>query len=65
LTRHADDQKRGACPICRRASLAEYRPFCSRRCGDVDLQRWFTGRYAIPAAAGDPDGDDLVSDAPE
>ena len=38
------------CPICARAAPdAAYRPFCSRRCADVDLQRWFTGRYAIPA----------------
>ncbi len=37
------------CPICRRAAVADYRPFCSRRCADVDLGRWFTGAYAIPA----------------
>ena len=37
------------CPICRKPVEAEYRPFCSRRCADVDLQRWFTGGYAIPA----------------
>ena len=27
---------------------AAYRPFCSRRCADLDLQRWLSGRYAIP-----------------
>jgi len=37
------------CPICEKAAPADgYRPFCSRRCADVDLQRWFSGRYAIP-----------------
>jgi uncharacterized protein len=42
------------CPICRRA-LAEdpasvrFRPFCSKRCADVDLGRWLGGTYAIPA----------------
>ncbi|MGB1157763.1 MAG: DNA gyrase inhibitor YacG, partial [Alphaproteobacteria bacterium] len=25
------------------------RPFCSDRCRDVDLNRWLTGAYAIPA----------------
>jgi uncharacterized protein len=37
------------CPICRKP-LAEptYRPFCSKRCADVDLQRWFSGAYAVP-----------------
>ena len=37
------------CPICGRATDAVYRPFCSRRCADVDLSRWLRGSYAIPA----------------
>lgn len=40
------------CPICRRQeAVPAYKPFCSKRCADVDLQRWFTGGYAIPAEA--------------
>lgn len=38
------------CPICRKASDPAYRPFCSRRCADVDLARWLAGRYALPGA---------------
>lgn len=46
------------CPICAKPTEVEYRPFCSRRCADVDLQRWFTGRYAVPGAkVDDPSGD--------
>ncbi len=45
-----------ACPICGKPQDAAYRPFCSRRCADVDLQRWFSGRYAVPAVEGE-DGD--------
>lgn len=37
------------CPICGKEAEARYRPFCSRRCADVDLQRWLTGAYALPA----------------
>jgi endogenous inhibitor of DNA gyrase (YacG/DUF329 family) len=37
------------CPICRKPEAAPYRPFCSKRCADVDLQRWFAGAYAVPA----------------
>jgi len=37
------------CPICRKPVSGDYRPFCSKRCADVDLQRWFTGAYAVPA----------------
>jgi endogenous inhibitor of DNA gyrase (YacG/DUF329 family) len=42
-----------ACPICKRPVAAPYRPFCSRRCADVDLQRWLAGAYVIP----DEDGE--------
>ena len=36
------------CPICARPSVAAHRPFCSRRCADVDLGRWLKGGYRIP-----------------
>lgn len=36
------------CPICQNETDHKYRPFCSRRCADVDLGRWMTGSYAIP-----------------
>lgn len=42
--------KAGGCPICGRAPVADYRPFCSRRCADVDLGRWFKGRYVLPGS---------------
>jgi uncharacterized protein len=50
---------RGRCPICRAPTVFAYRPFCSRRCADVDLARWLGGAYAISGAAdADEDGDD-------
>jgi endogenous inhibitor of DNA gyrase (YacG/DUF329 family) len=50
---------RGKCPICSRATDPAYRPFCSRRCADVDLSRWLRGTYAIRVETdGDEDGDD-------
>jgi endogenous inhibitor of DNA gyrase (YacG/DUF329 family) len=47
------------CPICRKPAADRFRPFCSGRCKDVDLGRWFSGAYAIPAAesADDSDGE--------
>jgi endogenous inhibitor of DNA gyrase (YacG/DUF329 family) len=36
------------CPICGKPTLPEFQPFCSRRCADVDLNRWLGGVYAIP-----------------
>ncbi|MDA5093798.1 DNA gyrase inhibitor YacG [Aliiroseovarius sp. KMU-50] len=40
-----------SCPICSKESNQKYRPFCSRRCADVDLGRWLNGSYAVPADA--------------
>ena len=37
-----------SCPICRKPVVVEFRPFCSKRCADVDLHRWLSGRYAVP-----------------
>ncbi len=47
----------GECPICGARRSARYRPFCSRRCADRDLGRWFTGSYAVPAADDDEFGE--------
>jgi endogenous inhibitor of DNA gyrase (YacG/DUF329 family) len=45
-----------ACPICGRPTEERWRPFCSKRCADIDLGRWLTGRYAVPAEeAPEPD----------
>ncbi|HXU99934.1 MAG TPA: DNA gyrase inhibitor YacG [Caulobacteraceae bacterium] len=35
------------CPICGKEAAAEFRPFCSARCADVDLNRWLSGLYSI------------------
>lgn len=36
------------CPVCRRAAVKEFLPFCSKRCADEDLGKWFSGGYAVP-----------------
>ncbi|MGV8928947.1 MAG: DNA gyrase inhibitor YacG [Brevundimonas sp.] len=51
------------CPICRaKPADAKYAPFCSKRCADVDLQRWFTGGYVLPDTAEDVPTGDLDED---
>jgi hypothetical protein len=52
------------CPICAKPTVHAYRPFCSKRCADVDLNRWFTGRYAVPGAETDDNPDRPAADAP-
>jgi endogenous inhibitor of DNA gyrase (YacG/DUF329 family) len=46
------------CPICARPGLAKFRPFCSKRCADADLGRWFTESYRVPARQHPESGDD-------
>ena len=46
------------CPICQKETDRKYRPFCSKRCADIDLGRWLNGSYANPA-----EEDDLPDEA--
>jgi uncharacterized protein len=46
------------CPICSQPTQLRYKPFCSKRCADVDLNRWLTGKYAIPVEEGRDRPDD-------
>ena len=41
------------CTICGKPVQPRYRPFCSRRCADVDLARWLRGDYSLPGRDGD------------
>ena len=41
------------CPICGKPVDPALRPFCSKRCADIDLQRWFAGVYAVPSVEND------------
>ena len=41
------------CPICSKPTDPTHKPFCSRRCADVDLGRWLTEGYAVPAKTAD------------
>lgn len=52
-----------SCPICGKPTEKAYRPFCSRRCADIDLGRWLGGDYRLP---GDPAApDDLPPPPPD
>jgi endogenous inhibitor of DNA gyrase (YacG/DUF329 family) len=54
------------CPICGQPTAERWRPFCSKRCADIDLGRWLTGRYAVPAEeAPEPPGLDDDEPGPD
>ncbi|MCW5774485.1 MAG: DNA gyrase inhibitor YacG [Rhodospirillaceae bacterium] len=45
------------CPICRAPTVERFKPFCSKRCADVDLHRWLAGVYRVPTND-EPEGDE-------
>jgi len=51
-----------SCPICGKPALERLRPFCSQRCADVDLHRWFSGQYAVPVVEREEDQQDAEED---
>ncbi|MCD6570549.1 MAG: DNA gyrase inhibitor YacG [Deltaproteobacteria bacterium] len=49
------------CPVCGRITEYEgnpFRPFCSKKCKDIDLVNWADGRYRIPGQDARKDEDD-------
>ena len=42
------------CPVCGKPETEGFKPFCSKRCADIDLNRWLKGSYIIPGAPEDP-----------
>jgi endogenous inhibitor of DNA gyrase (YacG/DUF329 family) len=62
------DPKQGRarkCPICGAPPEARFRPFCSKRCADIDLGRWFSGSYSVPAVEPPEDEEWPVPEAGE
>ena len=55
---------RRPCPICSKPSQQKFHPFCSARCAQVDLNRWFGGNYAISAEENEPGEDESREDTP-
>ena len=46
------------CPICGKPADPGFKPFCCKRCADVDLNRWLSGVYSVPVVEDeDEDGE--------
>jgi uncharacterized protein len=53
------------CPICGKPTETRFRPFCSARCADIDLGRWFGESYRIPDSAGERDEEGQAAAGPD
>ncbi|WP_299076757.1 DNA gyrase inhibitor YacG [uncultured Ruegeria sp.] len=51
-----------SCPICSEDTVTQFRPFCSKRCADIDLAKWLNGSYAVPSQREEA-GEISISDA--
>ena len=54
--------ERKRCQVCGKPTSAQYAPFCSEHCADIDLGRWLTGAYRLPGEAAEDGGDDQRRD---
>lgn len=50
------------CPLCGKPADEKFKPFCSKRCADVDLNRWLSGVYAIPVKEDDDEDGEKAQD---
>jgi endogenous inhibitor of DNA gyrase (YacG/DUF329 family) len=50
------------CPLCSKPMDVSYKPFCSKRCADIDLNRWLSGVYAIPTKEDEDEDGERVRD---
>jgi uncharacterized protein len=59
------DRKASAakCPICGKAAEQAFKPFCSKRCADIDLNRWLSGVYAVPVTEDEDEDGERPADA--
>jgi endogenous inhibitor of DNA gyrase (YacG/DUF329 family) len=52
------------CPLCGKPVDEAFKPFCSKRCADIDLNRWLKGVYAVPVKDdADEDGERPAQDS--
>ena len=61
------DRKTAAarCPICGKPTDRAFSPFCSKRCADIDLNRWLSGVYAVPVKEDEDEDGERPPDAGE
>ena len=52
---------KNSCPVCSKPVSEQFKPFCSVRCANVDLGKWFSEQYAIPSTDMDENDENIES----
>jgi hypothetical protein len=55
-------QSTARCPLCGKPREPAFKPFCSKRCADIDLNRWLSGVYAVPVKDDEDEDGTRVAD---
>ena len=48
MSERQPETKQRTCARCGKPQDERFRPFCSKRCADIDLGKWLKGTYVIP-----------------
>jgi endogenous inhibitor of DNA gyrase (YacG/DUF329 family) len=57
---HTTPPRTASCPICGKPAPRQHRPFCSKRCRDIDLGRWLRGVYRVETDEGSDSGSEEI-----
>ena len=58
----AKAEEKAACAMCGKPVDPAYKPFCSKRCANLDLGRWLKGAYVIAGETVDDESDPVLDD---
>jgi endogenous inhibitor of DNA gyrase (YacG/DUF329 family) len=62
MSKNSASSSASSCAMCPETVAAEWKPFCSKRCADLDLGKWFNGSYAIAGEPADQAEENPVSE---
>ncbi|MCJ8323439.1 MAG: DNA gyrase inhibitor YacG [Rhizobiales bacterium] len=54
---HGDGFVGRKCVMCKHISVERFKPFCSKRCADLDLGKWLNGSYVVSDDGQDDEND--------
>lgn len=60
-----DDLTGRKCVMCKHPATKKFKPFCSKRCADLDLGKWLNGAYIVSDDSPQDENDFSSNQVPE